>query len=272
MPELPEVETVVRTLEKSLMNETIESLDLRVPSLVEGASLPLSACIFKTFRLFSRRGKYLIFGFDDASFLVVHLRMEGKFHLYKKGCEPAPTKHTHLIFKTHHYVVHYLDTRKFSRFALTNDLDAYLESKHLGLEPFDEQLTSSYLLKRYAHRTRCIKTILLDQSIIAGIGNIYADEILFACKINPQRQACSLSKRECDKIILNTRAVLHNAILQGGTTIRSYTSSLDVSGRFQISLNAYGRKGKPCHRCQTEMVGRKIDGRSTVWCPKCQKV
>lgn len=270
MPELPEVETVVRTLEHLLLNQCIISVDLRVASFIENDSLPMQSLVGKEFHTFTRRGKYLVFGIGDVWF-IVHLRMEGKFHVYTHDAAPVPNKHTHMILTTDSMSIHYLDVRKFTKIAIVTDVDAYFKSKKLGLEPFDNELTTQYLIDHYRRRSRVIKTVLLDQSIVAGIGNIYADEILFASKINPLRPANSLTRSECDTLITETKRVLTEAINAGGTTIRSYTSSLAVTGRFQLVINVYGRKGKPCKRCGSILIGQMLNGRSTVWCRECQE-
>ncbi|NLW15835.1 MAG: bifunctional DNA-formamidopyrimidine glycosylase/DNA-(apurinic or apyrimidinic site) lyase [Erysipelothrix sp.] len=270
MPELPEVETIKNVLEHNLKNKTIEWIRLDYAPLLESKSeYKIQDLSGLTFKGFQRRGKYLIFNFDNGMSWVVHLRMEGKFHLYKEETNPA--KHTHLMFKVDDTYVHYLDTRKFSRMAVIKDLDAYFKTKNLGYEPFDEALSVSFLKERFKNRKRAIKSVLLDQSHITGIGNIYADEILFRCKIHPEKPAFTLTDKQLESIIDNTIIVLKKAIEEGGTTIRSYTSSLGVTGLFQVSLKAYGREGLPCTECQTSMTRIKVGGRSTVFCEKCQK-
>lgn len=270
MPELPEVETIVRTLEKSLLGDTITQVHLYYEPLLETQSpFPLDVLVGASFIDFSRRGKYLIFTFDNGYHWVVHLRMEGKYYLYNEAV--AKSKHTHLIMKTNYRYIHYLDTRKFSRMAVVRDLDAYLKTKNLGYEPFDAQLTGSYVYKRIHRSTRAVKNILLDQSIITGLGNIYADEVLYDIKLNPLVKGTELSQDHAQAIVDSSQRILSKAIAEGGTTIRSYTSSLGVSGLFQVSLQAYGREGEDCNRCLTTMKRIVISGRSAVYCPQCQK-
>lgn len=270
MPELPEVETIIRTLEKSLHGDTIIDVDLFYEPLLETqSSYPLRSLIGATFTEFMRRGKYLIFGFDNGLYWVVHLRMEGKYYLYDQ--KTVRTKHTHLVMQTNYRYIHYLDTRKFSRMAVVSDLDAYLATKNLGYEPFDAQLTGKYFLEKAGSSTRAIKNILLDQSIIAGLGNIYADEVLYDTQIHPLTKGVKLTLPMSKKIVASSQKILQKAIAEGGTTIRSYTSSLGVSGLFQVSLQAYGKENEPCARCQTKMKRMVISGRSSVFCPRCQK-
>ncbi len=269
MPELPEVETIKNVLDKNLNHRTIEWIQLDYKPLLEkNSQYQISDLAGKTFTNFLRRGKYLIFELEDL-YWIVHLRMEGKFHLYED--ETEKDKHTHLIFKVEDQYVHYLDTRKFSRMAVVDDLDAYLETKNLGFEPFDEGLNAQFLQNRFKNRKRAIKSVLLEQSHIAGIGNIYADEILFRCQLHPETPANKLTLKDLENVIKYTRDVLQKAIAEGGTTIRSYTSSLGVTGLFQVTLQAYGRKGLPCYVCDTEMQRIVVGGRGTVFCENCQK-
>ena len=195
--------------------------------------------------------------------------MEGKYYLYDHVT--PKTKHTHLILSTNYRYIHYLDTRKFSRMAVVKDLDGYLQTKKLGLEPFDEKLTGSYFYERSFKSTRAIKNILLDQSIITGLGNIYVDEVLFDTQIHPLMKGTQLTSALSEAIVASSRKILSKAIAEGGTTIRSYTSSLGVSGLFQVSLQAYGQEGKPCSRCTDTLKRIVISGRSSVFCPTCQK-
>lgn len=270
MPELPEVETIIRTLEKSLLGDTILSVDLRYEPLLETTSpFTLDHLVGASFTEFKRKGKYLIFGFDNGLYWVVHLRMEGKYYLYNDLT--PPTKHTHLLMTTNYRYIHYLDTRKFSRMAVVSDLDGYLASKNLGLEPFDEGFDGKYLASRAKRSTRAIKNILLDQSIISGLGNIYADEVLFDTAIHPLTKGTKLTYKHYEAIAQSSDKILTKAIAEGGTTIRSYTSSLGVTGLFQVSLKAYGQAGKPCSRCSTTLKRIIISGRSSVFCPECQK-
>ena len=269
MPELPEVETIKNVLKHNLVNETIEWIQIHYAPLLEtNSEFQIAHLSGKTFKDVKRRGKYLIFEFEDC-YWVVHLRMEGKFYLYD-DITPI-TKHTHVEFKTQNHHVHYLDTRKFSRMAIISDLDAYFKTKNLGYEPFDPGLSVSFLKERFKNRKRAIKSVLLDQSHITGIGNIYADEILFRAKLHPETPANKLSDQDLKNIIEETKLVLQKAIDEGGTTIRSYTSSLGVTGRFQVTLKAYGREGEPCTVCDRPLTKIKVGGRGTVFCETCQK-
>lgn len=271
MPELPEVETVVRTLEMSLLGEEITSIDVHYPKLLEvDSKLPLEALQGMRFKRFHRRGKYLCFEMDSGYSWIVHLRMEGKFNLYQHPVEA--TKHTHLVFQTENHTVHYLDTRKFSRMALVENVEAYFVAKGLGLEPWDEMFTPDFLYKKLKGKSQAIKATLLDQSIVVGLGNIYADEVLFDTKIHPKTSSNKITLKQCKELVPTIQATLSRAIQAGGTTVRSYTSSLNVNGLFQINLKAYGRYGQPCLRCGTNLDKIKVAGRTSVFCTRCQRV
>ena len=268
MPELPEVETVVRTLEKQIRGATIREVQVLYKGICasgdpEGFSAALKG---ECFEEFDRRGKFLIFRLREHV-LVAHMRMEGKFFVYPLA--QLPDKHTHLILKLDQGELHYNDVRKFGRFWLYRRNEPLDCLNILGPEPWDEKLSGAYLKKYCRHSRTPLKTALLDQGMIAGIGNIYADEILYACRIHPERRGDSLSEEEISLLIKNTRKILRKAIKAGGTTIRTYTSSLGVTGRFQMSLRAHDQK--ICPRCKGPIRKITVGSRGTYYCPKCQK-
>ncbi len=270
MPELPEVETVVRTLEKKIQNRIIRNVRVIYPRIVscpdaEGFSAGL---IGQRFIGFDRRGKFLIFRLTDKV-LVAHLRMEGKFFVYPGKTEPD--KHTHIVFELDDGELHYNDVRKFGRFWLYDNDEEIEAVKDLGCEPFDDKLTPEYL-KSYCHgKKEPIKSQLLDQSMIAGIGNIYANEICFEVSMDPEHPSGLISLNKWDEIIKATRKILARAIEAGGTTIRSYTSSLGVTGLFQQELNVQSREKEACYVCGTPIRKIRVGGRGTYYCPVCQK-
>ena len=196
--------------------------------------------------------------------------MEGKYFI-KEPSEPL-NKHDHVVFTLNDKEeLRYNDTRKFGKMHLVKkeELNNSLLSK-LGKEPWDKTLTKEYL-KEKINNKKAIKTLLLDQSIIVGIGNIYADEILFLSKINPETIGSNLNDKNLLDIIENTKKVLEKAIEAGGTTIHTYTSVDGITGRFQQELLVHNRKGNPCPECKTEIVKIVVNGRGTYYCPKCQK-
>lgn len=269
MPELPEVETVVRTLEKQIKGREIIRVDVRYPKIVEnGDAAAFSARLQQQhFRTFARRGKYLLFGMDDC-LLVAHLRMEGKFYL--QSPQEAITRHMHVLFQLDDgRQLRYHDTRKFGRMEIMEP-DVDLRSFHrLGPEPFDAAFNAEYVHRWKKGRRLPIKSLLLDQNFVAGIGNIYADEILSACRIRPGRSCARLTRKEESLLVEKTKVILQEAIAMGGTTIRTYTSSLGVTGRFQLQCRVHMQK--TCRRCGSTIRVKWIGGRSSYYCPHCQK-
>lgn len=267
MPELPEVETVVRILESQIVGQKIQGIELLWPKTIENREVFIREVIHQTIQSVTRRGKYININLDKGTILV-HLRMEGKFYI-KDKIEPV-SKHSHVILQLDSFNLEFNDTRKFGRMVYTEDPHAYLDNK-LGLEPFDSRLNRTYLKEKSKNRKVALKTFLLDQSVIAGIGNIYSDEICFMMRVNPNRSVTKLSQKDWDNCIHATQTILKSAIEAGGSSVRSYTSSLGVTGLFQLNIHVYGRSNKPCHTCETPLVKTVIGQRSSVYCPNCQK-
>ncbi len=273
MPELPEVETVKETLKRQILDKTIASIDVYYERIVRNLSAKtfISVLIGQKLLDIRRRGKYLFFHFDK-DILVIHLRMEGKFFV-KKINDPVD-KHEHIIFHfTDGTDLRYHDVRKFGTMEIIHhgeELSAQGVSK-LGFEPFDAGFTFDYLKTKIAPSKRPIKSILLDQTVIAGLGNIYVDEVLFLSKIDPRRLGNSITESELDSISVFSKRVLTKAIELGGSTIRSYVSSLGITGRFQNELKVHTKEGEPCLECGTLIKKTKVGGRGTYYCPTCQK-
>ena len=269
MPELPEVETVKETLKRKILNQKIIGIKVLYPQIIEYPSVQefKKQIINQTIIDIKRRGKWLLFELNDY-YLLSHLRMEGKYNI--KSNEEI-NKHEHVIFYFENFNLRYQDTRKFGRMYLYKKDEIYNKKplNELGLEPWNSNLNEDYLKEKYKKIKKPIKEVLLDQSIIVGIGNIYADEILFLSKINPYKKPNELTNEELKNIIINTRHVLEAAIKKGGTTIRTYTSSEGVHGRFQQDLLVHSQK--ECKTCNSPLKIEKIGGRTTYYCPKCQK-
>ncbi len=268
MPELPEVETVKEGLKKHLLGRKIVNAKVYYKGIIAFPSTDefVKKISNRVIQDIKRRGKFILFDLDDY-YLVSHLRMEGKYFI-KDKLEIG--RHDHVSFKldNNKYLI-YNDTRKFGKMYLIKmDDDINNPLNKLGLEPWDENLTIEYL-KDKLNKNIPIKTMLLDQSIIVGIGNIYADEILFMSGINPYKKGMKLSNIELESIINNTRVVLENAIKMGGTTIKSYSSVNGVHGLFQQELLVHNQD--ICKKCNSKILKEKIGGRGTYYCPKCQK-
>ena len=269
MPELPEVENVKKFLKSKVKGKKIVSAKVYWNNII---AYP-SKCEFEekiknqTINNILRKGKWLMFELDDY-FLLSHLRMEGKYLIRNKG--DLKEKHQHVIFTfSDNTDLRYHDTRKFGKMYLIKKAEVYSVKplKDLGLEPWDDKLTCNYLKNKL--KKQPIKSELLDQSIITGIGNIYADEILFLAKINPLTQGSNLNDTDLENIIKYTKKVLESAIKYGGTTIKSYTSSEGVHGRFQNKLLIHTKE--KCPVCNSNVKKITVKGRGTYYCEKCQK-
>ncbi len=266
MPELAEVETVRRTLKNQILNKKIVNIDVLYPKMIENDLDEFKASLLnQSFIDILRKGKYLIFELKKH-YLISHLRMEGKFFLKKK--EEVIAKHEHVIISFADFDLRYHDTRKFGRMKIIpkTELDNYFAN--LGPDANSENIDIAAIHKQINNRKLPIKTILLDQSIMAGLGNIYADEVLFASHINPLTSGKDITQEQVQKIIINSRSILNKAIEYKGTTIRSYTSSLNVKGEYQKFLKVHT---KEVCECGTKINKIKINGRSTYYCPRCQK-
>lgn len=273
MPEKPEVITVTKNIEKKLLNRKIIDVDVRCDKMIDYPSVEEFKEKIKgqTFNSFTTRGKWIVCTLD-TDYLLFHLRMEGKFFFRKE--ENPYTKHEHVIFKLDGgEQLRFADVRKFGKVMLIPKDMLYKMKPYtiLGLEPWDKELTPIYLKEKLKNKKLPIKSLLLDQSIITGIGNIYADEILFLSHINPLKKQEELSLNDYDNIINNTRSILDKAIEEGGTTIRSYTSSEGVKGSFQNNLYVHQREKEKCRICNTPIIKIKVGGRGTYYCPNCQK-
>ncbi len=273
MPELPEVETVRSTLYNLILNRKIESIDVYYIKIIKDINVTefIKRLVGKSIKDIKRYGKYLIFILDDVA-LISHLRMEGKYFIKEQS--EVINKHEHIIFNfTDGSSLRYHDVRKFGTMDL-RDLDKIYTTNpllKLGLEPFDKLMTVKYLKSKLQKKEVAIKTCLLDQTIFTGLGNIYVDEVLFLSRLNPQLKASKLKDKDYQNIIKNAIEVLNKAIALGGTTIRSYTSSLGVTGLFQNELNVHTKKGEPCVICNTLIEKTRVNGRGTYYCPNCQK-
>ncbi|ALV23466.1 hypothetical protein ASO20_02290 [Mycoplasma sp. (ex Biomphalaria glabrata)] len=275
MPELPEVETVRRFLDKSISHSKIVNINIYVPKSIKNASQEdfKLKLIGQRIEHISRKGKHILFILDDYV-LISHLRMEGKY-FYQKVDDEINKKHLMMeFFLSNGMVLRYLDTRKFGTFHL-------IEKKQweknplvtkIGKELFDEDITVNYLKQSWHKRKNAtIKLVLLEQNIIAGIGNIYADEILFKAKILPTRKIHELCDLEYQAIIDAYREIMAHAIEHKGTTIATFHSQQGVSGNYQKFLKVYGRSKQKCFICGTEIKKIKLNGRGTHYCPSCQK-
>ncbi len=267
MPELPEVQTVVTSLRAKVLGRTIDAVDLRRSDIVTPADCDLPSTLHRrTIVDLSRRGKRIIFHLDVGCFYV-HLGMTGQLLIASATDAFAPHTHLQLRFAArpdqHDFVLRFVDPRRFGGIWWTAPGD--VPDAGMGPEPLT--LRSAALARRLAATTRAIKSALLDQSLIAGLGNIYVDESLFLARIHPLTAADRLSATAVGRLSRAIKVTLRNAIAHRGSTLRDYRDADGVQSRHRV----YDRAGLPCRRCRTAIVRIVLGGRSTHFCPKCQR-
>jgi formamidopyrimidine-DNA glycosylase len=273
VPELPEVENVKNTLNQFLPGKVIEDVKIYWKNIIKYPETDEFILRLKgqKFEQVYRRGKFLIFYLNEDA-LVSHLRMEGKYGLFDAG-EPAD-KHNHVIFSFPDGTeLRYRDVRKFGTMHVfpKGTEESHLPLSTLGVEPLSDSLTAGLLKTLFAKTKRNVKAVLLDQTIIAGLGNIYVDEVLFQAKIHPETPANELSLHRLKKLKTAITEILSESVKHGGSTIRSYTNSMGEAGGFQLKLFVYGRKSEACRICGTEIERMVVAGRGTHICRSCQK-
>ena len=314
MPELPEVETIKRGLEKSVLGQRILNIEIRNEKIISSHSNIRKPNKIKTESFIKnltgkkiiaikRRAKNIIIKMEDGSIILIHLKMTGQliynphpslnpFHplgtFPREGLNsshpPAHSrrevgKHTHIIFEIEKGDLLYNDIRQFGYVLYYKDLEEARDNKHfekMGPEPFDEEFTKEYLKEKLSKNNKTgsnkkIKAVLLSQSIVVGIGNIYADEICFASNISPHRICKTLNDIEINLLYKNIKDILNKAIERGGSSVSDYKLVNGESGRYHLEHKVYGRAGKECYNCKTILTRDIIMGRSSVWCEECQK-
>ncbi len=286
MPELPEVEIVRQSLHKKIKKKSIKKVIIRNRNL--RFKIPSDFESFledkKIIRV-NRFSKYLIIHFQDKNYCIIHLGMSGTIHILDKK-KPLkftnasfyhapflPKKHNHAEFIFDNLKVIYNDPRRFGFFEIIkNHQDLVKRFKSMGPEPFSEKFNLNYVINYLKKKNKDIKSFLLDQRFVSGIGNIYASEILFACKINPFKKAKRLNKNECLNIILNSKKILQQAINKGGSSIRDFKDISGNKGTFQKEFRVYQQDGTDCKRPKCKgIIKKKItSNRSTFFCNFCQ--
>lgn len=278
MPELPEVETIKTAIEKSIGKTNIIKVCVNNKNLREKIPDDFASKI-EGFKIISyqRRAKYMIIGLDNGLSIIWHLGMSGKVKISVET--PPLVKHDHVVIETANGTIVYNDARRFGvlTYCPTNELKNHRFFKNCGLEPFDKELDAAYLLTKFKNKKIPVKVALLDQTIITGIGNIYASEALFSAGILPTREACSLNIEECERLIENIVETLNKAIKAGGSTLRDYQKPDGSLGYFQNQHCVYNKTGEKCPECCCDLQKtggiRKIvqAGRSSFYCPTKQK-
>lgn len=271
MPELPEVETTRRGIARRITGKKITGVIIRDRRLRR----PVPSGLEKKLRGrklvgLRRRAKYLIFQFDQGA-LIVHLGLTGSLRLLSRDTPADKHDHADFIFSGNR-CLRFRDPRRFGCILWTgNDPLDHELLRHLGPEPLGREFTGAYLYDKTRKRTQAIKTLLMDSHILAGIGNIYANEALFAAGILPGRKAGKLTLAECARLVAGIRRVLKKSIAKGGTTLRDYVNGAGEPGYFRLELKVYDRAGEPCRRCRMPIKVRRQGQRSSYYCPRCQK-
>ena len=287
MPELPEVEIVKQSLAKNIRQKEIKKVIIKNRNLRFKIPLKFEKLLQnKIIKKVTRFSKYLILNFSEGSFCLIHLGMSGTIHLIKKNSlnkftnvsfynSPSlPKKHNHVEIQFQDLKIIYNDPRRFGFFKfIENRQDLIDRFSHLGPEPFFKNFNIKYLVKYFFNKKKDIKSFLIDQKFVSGIGNIYSSEILFLSKINPRTPAMKLSKENCEKIIFNSKYVLNKAIQRGGSSIRDFKNTAGKNGNFQKEFKVYQRENLNClrNKCTGKIKKIFISNRSTFFCNNCQK-
>lgn len=272
MPELPEVETVRRGLEKLILGKKISRIEVLYPKMIktdlEEFQKELPSQVIQSM---GRRGKYLLFHLTDRV-LISHLRMEGKYFYYPD--QVPERKHAHVLIRFEDGgTLVYEDVRKFGTMELLVPelLESYFISKKLGPEPTEQDFDLLTFQKALKKSKKPIKTHLLDQTLVAGLGNIYVDEVLWRAMVHPVKSSQKVTKKEAKAIHEQTIRVLEQAVNKGGSTIRSYTNAFGEDGTMQELHQVYDKAGLACSRCGFIIEKIQLGGRGTHFCPRCQR-
>ena len=268
MPELPEVETTLRAIEKfkdqRLSNIKVHNRNLRW-KVDKNLEINSKNQIIKNLR---RRAKYIIFDLDKCS-IILHLGMSGSLRIANNDNNYF-LKHDHVEFLFDNEKIIYNDPRRFGSIHLTDDIDKHRLINHLGPEPLSKEFNSKYLFDLCSNSKTNIKTMLMNQKNVVGIGNIYASETLYLSKIYPLKNSSKLTFNECKKVVSSSKKILNAAIKVGGTTLKDFYSADGSPGYFKFKLNAYGREDLDCKKCKTKIKKVNINKRATYFCPSCQ--
>ena len=299
MPELPEVENLRIGLEREIKNQKILSAEVRLPKLVSGtgnkrkaskakAAEFISVVVGRKITAVERRAKNLIFKLSDGSAILVHLKMSGQFvykpnkkgksveggHFSNESNVSLPSKHSHIIFKLTDGTLFYNDARTFGYLIYYKNLAALNNSetlKKLGPEPLGKEFTLKYFESALATKKKNLKSALLGQEIVVGLGNIYVDEVCFIAGVNPARITNTLKPEEVEKLYNAIRKILPHAIKLGGSSVATYMLLDESRGNFAREHKVYGKDGDPCVSCKKPLSKRTLAGRTTVFCKNCQK-
>lgn len=271
MPELPEVRNVVKAMDKALQNKTIKDIVINKEKLIKDLAPKDFENALKNKKIIkiSNIGKFIIFFLSDDLVLLSHLRMEGKYHT----SEWENNKHDHIIFNfSDGTKLYYNDTRQFGTFNLRNTSN-YLSVRPLvDMGKVPSETDAKALFNKIKNRKVPIKLLLLDQSLLAGLGNIYVDEVLWKVKVHPETPSNKISLNKLEEILEASTEIMDKATLMGGSSIRTYSSFEGIKGHYQDELKIHMQINKPCFRCKTKIEKIKVGGRGTYYCPTCQRI
>ena len=270
MPELPEVETTRRGLAPYVVGRKISRVEVREPRLRWPVAKPLPRALAGArIATLERRAKYLLFG-TSAGTLLVHLGMSGSLRYLAEPLEPATHDHIDVQFEGGG-ALRFNDPRRFGSFMLTATPSTHPLLKDLGPEPLGDEFDADYLWRASRNRRVAIKQHLMNGRVVVGVGNIYASEALFRAGIHPRRAAGRIARARFEPLVDAVRAVLRDAIEEGGTTLRNFVGGDGKPGYFRGSLRVYERDGSPCVSCGTAIERRVLGQRATFYCPSCQR-
>ena len=271
MPELPEVETIVKDLLGAVLNKKIVALKVFPGSerlfIKHRSSYFKKQLINHSVSHLSRHGKYIIFHLSEKKFLIMHLRMTGSMSVSTRKNSQLKYEKIRIIFSDD-TAISFMDIRKFGTIDIVNTLDI-LKDK-LGPDAISDEFNVEFLVDQLKRKQSSIKAALLDQRIAAGVGNIYADEACWDAKINPLAPAASLKKKQINQLCNSIKMVLNNSISNRGTSINNYMDLAGNQGYHQTKVAVYGRNGEPCIKCRSIIIKIRVVGRGTFYCPKCQ--
>ena len=275
MPELPEVETVCRGLRGTLIGNIFRRVEQRRPNL----RIPFPKDFVQQIQGqqvvdLRRRAKYIQVFLNNSQVLIIHLGMSGKILIEQKNNKGRADKHDHVVFTmSSGHTIRYRDPRRFGLMALcsVNDLDQHRLFVHIGPEPLADDFNANLLASALTNRKMPIKSALLDQTVVAGLGNIYVCEALFRSRISPLKPTNTCSLTEMKKLVPEIKQVLQEAIAAGGSTLRDHVQPSGEMGYFQHTFKVYGREKEPCSRCSAPIQRIVQSGRSTFYCPECQR-
>lgn len=271
MPELPEVETSLRGISPHLLNQKVVDVIIRHPHLRWPIPANLkSELIGQSVNNMTRRGKYLLLSFASGT-LIIHLGMSGRLCVLEDKLAPKQHDHVDICF-ANHKTLRFTDPRRFGAVLFTKSApETHPLLAHIGPEPLTKAFNGDYLWKRAQGKTVAIKSFIMNGQIVAGVGNIYAVEALFAAGIHPKKPAGKVTHEQYQILATAIKMILRHAIKKGGTTLKDFMKPSGKPGYFSIELKVYGKAGQPCPRCKTPLSAERLGQRNTFYCAKCQR-